>query len=295
MLSGKMLTGTRTRAVVVVFIIALGAIGYGLYRYHALYQAELVINQSLTRDSQQLAEQLSAANIENSDLKTLLASRVEQLQIYTGQIQGLSTTVDTLNKLTSTDKELLEKYSAVYFLNENYIPKSLTPIDTQYLNRPDKSEQYLTGVIGHLYSLLNAARAATSNLQVLSAYRSFGQQAALKTGYKLTYGAGTANSFSADQGYSEHQLGTTVDFTTKILGQNLSGFDKSDAYAWLSAHAYEYGFELSYPKGNGYFAYEPWHWRYVGLELAKKLRDENVHFYDLPQRAIDTYLIKFFD
>jgi D-alanyl-D-alanine carboxypeptidase len=130
---------------------------------------------------------------------------------------------------------------------------------------------------------------------VVSAYRSFGEQSSLKASYKRTYGAGTANSFSADQGYSEHQLGTTIDFTTTILGANFAGFDKSDAYEWLLDNAYKYGFIISYPKTNAYYTYEPWHWRFVGVELATKLHDDNQHFYDLDQRAINGYLVNLFD
>jgi D-alanyl-D-alanine carboxypeptidase len=87
----------------------------------------------------------------------------------------------------------------------------------------------------------------------------------LKSQYRVTYGAGTANSFSADQGYSEHQLGTTVDFTTPKVGGTLTGFDKTDSYKWLQNNAYKYGFILSYPSSNGYYIFEPWHWRFVGL------------------------------
>jgi D-alanyl-D-alanine carboxypeptidase len=111
----------------------------------------------------------------------------------------------------------------------------------------------------------------------------------------MTFGSGTANSFSADQGYSEHQLGTAVDFTTPAIGAVLTGFDKTASYQWLQANAYKYGFVLSYPKGNGYFVFEPWHWRYVGVELATFLHDQGKNFYDLDQRTIDSYLIKFFD
>nr|MBP9757535.1 M15 family metallopeptidase [Candidatus Paceibacterota bacterium] len=128
-----------------------------------------------------------------------------------------------------------------------------------------------------------------------SAYRSFDTQETLKEGYKVRYGAGTANSFSADQGYSEHQLGTTLDFTMPELGTGLVGFDKTPGFPWLKDHAHEYGFILSYPKGNGHFVFEPWHWRYVGVELASRLHQEGKSFYDLDQRLIDTYLISFND
>jgi hypothetical protein len=51
---------------------------------------------------------------------------------------------------------------------------------------------------------------------------------------------------------------------------------------------------LSYPKNNSYYVYEPWHWRFVGVVLSSKLRQEGKNFYDLDQREIDNYLIDIF-
>ena len=110
----------------------------------------------------------------------------------------------------------------------------------------------------------------------------------------MFYGSG-ANSFSADQGYSEHQLGTTIDFTTEEIGASSSVFGKTTAYQWLLENAYKYGFILSYPEANKYYQFEPWHWRFVGRGLAEKLHQEGKNFYDLDQREIDEYLISFFD
>ena len=143
--------------------------------------------------------------------------------------------------------------------------------------------------------MLLDVKATGTEIRIISAYRSFGEQSSLNTSYKITYGAGTANKFSADQGYSEHQLGTTVDLTTAKLGSSFEQFDGTIAYRWLQDNAYRYGFILSYPKNNKYYQYEPWHWRYVGVDLATKLHNDKKNFYDMDQREIDTYLIKFFD
>ena len=80
-----------------------------------------------------------------------------------------------------------------------------------------------------------------------------------------------------------------------FTGDNFDGFASDKAYQWLTDNAYKYGFSLSYPKNNSHFVFEPWHWRFVGIELAKKLHDENKTLSDLDQREIDTYLSKFFD
>ncbi len=98
-----------------------------------------------------------------------------------------------------------------------------------------------------------------------------------------------------DQGYSEHQLGTTVDFTTSDIGTSFSGFEQTQAYQWLLDNAYKYGFTLSYPQGNTYYQFEPWHWRFVGKDLAERLHEEGISFYDLSQREINQYLVFLFD
>jgi zinc D-Ala-D-Ala carboxypeptidase len=132
------------------------------------------------------------------------------------------------------------------------------------------------------------------DLKVVSAYRSFAEQSSLKSTYTMVYGTG-ANQFSADQGYSEHQLGTTVDLTMPEIGSTFTGFDQSKAFAWLAKNAYKYGFILSYPKNNTYYQYEPWHWRFVGRDLARYLHNQGKNFYDLDQRVIDEYKVSFFD
>ena len=151
------------------------------------------------------------------------------------------------------------------------------------------------GIEPFLKILLDVATSSNVDIRIISAYRSFGTQSELKSSYTVVYGAGTANKFSADQGYSEHQLGTTVDFTTAKLGANFSAFEKTQTFQWLAAEAYKYGFILSYPKNNAYYRFEPWHWRFVGRSLAEKLHNEGKFFYDLEQREIDKYLVSIFD
>ena len=143
--------------------------------------------------------------------------------------------------------------------------------------------------------MLDDATEAGLKLRIASAYRSFKTQESLKTSYKVTYGTTSANKFSADQGYSEHQLGTTVDLTTASSGALSSSFEKTTEFKWLTQHAYKYGFVLSYPKNNKYYIYEPWHWRFVGVKLATMLHEEKLYLYDVDQREIDTYLISIFD
>jgi LAS superfamily LD-carboxypeptidase LdcB len=214
--------------------------------------------------------------------------------IFETQIGEIYGTVGKLDKLSKTDKELLQKYSKVYFLNEHYIPEDLTSIPSDYIYEKGKQIKMHTKAFPYLQSLIVAAKNDGLDLKIISGFRSFGEQSQLKGAYSVNYGSG-ANTFSADQGYSEHQLGTTIDFTNTSVGASFSGFSKTPEYEWLMQNAYKYGFIISYPKDNAYYQFEPWHWRFVGKSLAKRLNEEKQNFYDLEQRTIDSYLINIFD
>lgn len=284
-------------------VLLLGSIGGGAYWYattqtSALSQIRNSLAQATTtfeHNIAELAQKIAAAQEENALLHEQLSLERARNAEFGQRVDSLATTVNRLEKLSKTDRELLQKYSNVYFLSENFVPSPLSNIDPQYILKKDGAYQIHQEISPHLHRLLQDAEAGGAPLRILSAYRSFGKQADLKKSYKITYGSGTANQFSADQGYSEHQLGSTVDFTTAEGGENLDVFEKSAGFAWLQAHAHEYGFILSYPKGNKYFAYEPWHWRFVGRSLAIKLFNEKRSFYDLDQREINEYLVLIFD
>ncbi len=264
--------------------------GIGGYQYYTLSKAHEETQSALTRATTTNAELAS----EQARLKAELEAEQARNGSFSSQIQSIAQTVGVLDKLARTDEELLAKYSKVYFLNENYAPAMLASIATTSRYSATKQISLHAQVAPFLEALIADAQADGVDIRVLSGYRSFDEQAQLKSGYKVTYGKG-ANAFSADQGYSEHQLGTTVDFTTQSLKGTLAGFDKTPAYAWLTKHAHEYGFVLSYPKGNAYYIYEPWHWRFVGVKLATRLAQDDAYFYNLDQREIDAYLEHLFD
>lgn len=272
-------------------IVVGGVFAYGSYQYLLLDKQNVLQRQVINR------LELSLATTTDSNYKLGEALRTAQVTVedFGKKVSDISSTVGTLEKLSQTDKQLLEKYSKVYFLNEHYVPANLVDIDEDYLLNKKTPLQIQTQVASYLNRLLESAEDDGVKLQIVSAYRSFATQASLKSQYKIIYGAGTANQFSADQGYSEHQLGTTVDFTTIKTGPGLVGFEKDSAYIWLVENAHKYGFVLSYPKGNTYYKYEPWHWRFVGVDLARMLYSEKKNFYDLDQREIDKYLISLFD
>lgn len=289
-----------------------GLLGYKIYVQNQIIkdlEANLANTQgaknALDSDSKKLLEEASTTIAALTSKLSLSAEELEELEDdyrkeknknedFEDQIKEISGTVKDLDKLSKTDKELLQKYSKVYFLNEHYVPEKIRPIEKQFLYNEGSDKSIHAKVKPYLEDMLNDALEDGVKIWVTSAYRSYYEQASLKGAYTQTYGSG-ANTFSADQGYSEHQLGTTLDFTTEGLGGGLSGFESTEAYTWLIENAHKYGFTLSYPKNNAYYVFEPWHWRFVGEDLAEDLHDDGKFFYDLEQREIDKYLIKIFD
>lgn len=292
-------------AIGVFILIVLGYLGYQNYKlkqektalekeFSKTKQEFAVTSENLLNNIEAIQQILAVTQDERSNLEQDLIQKQEAMDSIEAQVQEIAGTVGVLQKLSGTDRELLKKYSRVYFLNENYIPKNLMSIPAQYLYESEKEKLIFAEMWPFFQKLLDDANAAQIDLKIISAYRSFGVQSALKSAYKITYGYG-ANKFSADQGYSEHQLGTAMDFTTSKLGANFIAFEKTESYKWLKENAYKYGFILSYSKNNTYYIFEPWHWRFVGKNLALKLHNENKNFYDIPQREIDEYLISIFD
>ncbi len=282
---------------IVPSVLIVASIVFNSYLYTVLRTENISLKSDLNNFETALSisqRKLSSTTMEKIKVADSLQKEKENTTFFQSQIQNLAGTVGVLEKLSKTDAELLKKYSKVYFLNENYIPESVSALDPKYLLQKDKTTEVNTKVLPYLVKMIDDAKSSGLDLLVLSGYRSFHTQASLKSSYKVTYGSG-ANKFSADQGYSEHQLGTTLDFTNSKIGAVLSGFDKTSEYKWLQENAHKYGFILSYPKDNSYYIFEPWHWRYVGVELATKLYDEKLDFYSLDQRTLDSYLLNLFN
>ncbi|WP_223787828.1 M15 family metallopeptidase [Marinicella meishanensis] len=109
-----------------------------------------------------------------------------------------------------------------------------------------------------------AAQAAGIDLQLVSAFRSMGYQASL-IAKKLDAGQKLEDilATNAAPGHSEHHTGCVIDLTTPGAEPLEESFENTEAFAWLSAHANEHGFHMTYPKDNPWgIIYEPWHWRY---------------------------------
>lgn len=128
----------------------------------------------------------------------------------------------------------------------------------------------LTSITQSAFNKMNAdAKSLGLNLWIASGYRSYWTQNTLYNNYVAADGKEEADTYSARPGHSEHQTGLAFD-----LNSVESSFASTDEGKWVKDNCYRYGLIIRYPKGKenitGYM-YEPWHLRYVGVELATKL------------------------
>jgi D-alanyl-D-alanine carboxypeptidase len=156
----------------------------------------------------------------------------------------------------------------------NYAAADIVPVPVKYVNQPFLRSDASAAVV----TMFSAFTAETGKeMQAQSAYRSYASQTKVYAGWVNKLGQAAADLTSARPGHSEHQTGLAIDISAVPAACALDQcFADTQQGQWLAANAWKYGFVLRYP--NGYTAitgyeFEPWHYRYVGLELAKDYHD----------------------
>ena len=166
----------------------------------------------------------------------------------------------------------------LYKLPESYAPQDLVSVEEAGL---DSEHRVRALVIDDLRALVQAAEDAGHPLAVQSAYRSYTYQVGTFNYWVGQRGREEALKISARAGHSEHQLGTSLDFRSADgpPAWDLEDWAQTPAGAWLAENAWRYGFVMSYPKGEESkvcYSYEPWHYRYMGREVAEAVRESGV-------------------
>lgn len=255
------------------------------------------INYILSNFKENLDILLNMKHIDILDFKNITNFDINKLERYLTYNDkneyDLKTVVTYVN--IGLDKPGYSDYSS-YTIEE--AQNDLTILVNKYHKLPDNYEpndlvelSYKNGYAYHL------RKEAATNFEKLtsqalldnvifypfSAYRSFNTQSILYNRYKARDGALKADTYSARPGFSEHQLGLAVDVRSNTLNDNLTDQD----YEWMLNNSYKYGFIIRYPKGKQHitqFIEEPWHLRYLGVELATKVHHSNLtydEYYDL--------------
>jgi len=167
---------------------------------------------------------------------------------------------------------------SVFGLSQSYIPTDL--VDTSG-SGPNGGFTVRRLVVDDLAAMTEAASLAGTPIQVVSAYRSYVDQLETFHRWDIEVGCKEALARSARPGHSEHQLGTALDFTSEggAAPWTYADWGMSATGRWMAVNAWRFGFVMSYPRGahdlTGY-DYEPWHFRYVGRQLAAAVHESRV-------------------
>jgi len=209
------------------------------------------------------------------------------LPTLTATIKPTPSAIGLCSARHSSD-EILLLVTLEYGLGREYVPPNLVQIS---------SKLPITVTLGYPTALRQVALEPLSRMvedmleeglqpKIISGYRSYSSQAIAWSKWREK-NPETAAIVSAPPGHSEHQLGTTVDFGSpelaSIVGDDEiefhTNFYQTSEGKWLQDHAHEYGFTLSYSREafeiTGLY-YEPWHFRYIGDELATELKENNL-------------------
>ena len=164
----------------------------------------------------------------------------------------------------------------------DYLPKGKVQIGYAWVAKP-AAEAY-----AELKAAVSAKKLGT--LCINSGYRSFASQKIIHAAKVAQLGKTAGERLAARPGHSEHQTGLAIDVSTTQLGCRIGPFGSSRASKWIAQNAWQYGFIVRYPSNaktsiTGY-VWEPWHLRFVGVELATDMRSKKIttleEFFGLP-------------
>ncbi len=190
--------------------------------------------------------------------------------------------IPALNK--NTNKVIVNKY---YYLDENYIPDNLTTIKNDYSS---KTIEITKETNDAFENLVEQAQKENLTIIAVSGYRDYTYQENLYNNYVAKDGVEQADTYSARPGHSEHQTGLAIDISNNELPY--TSFNKTEEYIWMVDNAHKYGFILRYPENKenitGYF-YEPWHYRYVGIDIATEIYNEDITYEEYYTKKIEEY------
>lgn len=186
------------------------------------------------------------------------------------------TNVNTLHNYLDITT-LVNKYNK---LPDNYEIDDLVVLDNEYSNKGEKVRKV---IYNDLKKMFDDAKKDNINLNVISGFRTYEKQDTLFNNSIKKNGIDHALIYSAKPGYSEHQLGLAIDINS--VEEN---FKNTNEYKWLKNNSYKYGFIERYPENKEYitgFGYEPWHYRYLGVDITTRIFTENITY--------EEYVVKF--
>ena len=237
----------------------------------------------------------SAANSAASSLPSAAPGSKAESSAVSGAAESVESVEsrDNLLGLTAAEaKAMLADPLMILVNHTNKMPENYTFETAECGSKTAVNKTLQTVACNAFLELQKAAAAENVTVWMQSGYRSVSYQTNLyekKTNYykQQGYDDAKAKEMAAaivnPPGYSEHNCGLAADLNSPEHTGLDEGFENTAAFRWLCQHAGEYGFILRYPKGaeeKTEITYEPWHWRYVGVENAAKINASGLCFED---------------
>jgi len=177
--------------------------------------------------------------------------------------------------------EILSVVNKTYALPYDYEPEDLTVPEVRCpVTEDDPKKQLRQEAADALEDLFANAEQVGIQLFAQSGFRSYERQEAIFAANVDQHGEEHANTYSARPGESEHQTGLVMDITSESVDFDLiTDFGETDEGKWVAEHAHEYGFIIRYLDGKEditRYQYEPWHLRYVGVEAATEMKENEI-------------------
>jgi D-alanyl-D-alanine carboxypeptidase len=165
-----------------------------------------------------------------------------------------------------------------YRLPADFVPAGLLPVQRAGLG---DDRLLIAPAVADLADLLSAAEKEGLRFELQSAYRSFEYQERVFSGWVTALGMDLALRTSARPGHSEHQLGTALDLRSAggPAPWDLEDWASTPEGNWLQEKGWRFGFVMSYPEGKDEvtcYAYEPWHYRWLGRETASQIHSSGL-------------------
>ena len=234
----------------------------------------------------------SAANSAASSLPSAAPGSKAESSAVSRTAESVESRDNLLGLTAAEAKAMLADPLMILVNHTNKMPENYTFETAECGSKTAVNKTLQTVACNAFLELQKAAAAENVTVWMQSGYRSVSYQTNLyekKTNYykQQGYDDAKAKEMAAavvnPPGYSEHNCGLAADLNSPEHTGLDEGFENTAAFRWLCQHAGEYGFILRYPKGaeeKTEITYEPWHWRYVGVENAAKINASGLCFED---------------
>lgn len=209
------------------------------------------------------------------DENIALLEKKEEVLAY-NDVAGFKNDATLIKKQEEWNLVLVNKWNP---MEADYVPE---------LTQVAEGHKVDSRIADSLKDMIQGAKQAGYAIYILSSYRDMDKQISLYDaevekwvwqGYSEEAAKEKAGTIVAVPGTSEHHLGLAVDLVSSEHVKLDQDAEKTKGYQWLVKHCHEYGFILRYPNNASDITgiiYEPWHFRYVGVEAATEIMEKGI-------------------